>query len=327
MVSSYLQNADAIWSIITTAAVAVVSVVATVASAGTAAPAAATATATAAGTASTLANVAKVTSTVADMALFAFDVASTGTGLMEDIQSITDRDEIVLDEAGQILSNFGVEDSRTQQLIMAELGKYSFAVKGSPFENLMSEWYLEETVSQMKLDKMFYSGGKAVFVITDFEAEGLWREEYQQNLVEIKNTGGHLQFREIQTPGGSTVKGPSVFSSDPTIPNQFNLSGDAYKFLSDDSFELKPKGSDQVKTFNRVHDFAGTWQRNDLQGLLRITHVVNGLKSETISRNGGQASGEAQMYTRDPLNPNTYRNSEDGEYFNVRLGVCNVDIR
>jgi hypothetical protein len=309
LVNSYLQNSDAIWSLITTAAVAVVSVVATVATAGAAAPAAATATATVAGTASTLANVAKVTATVADMALFGFDLASTATEVIDDINSITGRNEAVL-----ILSSFGVEDSLTQKLIQAELGKYSFAVKGSPFENLMSKWYLEETVSQMKLDKMFYSGGKAVFVFTDFEPEGLWREEYQKNLVEIKNTGSLLQFREIQTPGGSTVKGPYAFPSDPTIPNQFNLSGDAYKFLSDDSFELKPKGSDRVKTFNRVHDFAGTWQRNDSQGFLRITHAVNGLKSETISGKEGKGIGEARMYTRDARNPNTYRNSEDGEY-------------
>jgi len=161
---------------------------------------------------------------------------------------------------------------------------------------------------------MFYSGGKAVFVITDFEAEGLWKEEYQKNLVEINMTGNSLQFREIQTPGSSTAMKPYAFSSDPTIPNQFNLSGDIYKFLSDDSFELKPKGSDQVKKFNRVHDSAGTWQRNGSQGFLRITHVVNGLKSELISRNGGQGVGEARMYIRDPRNPNTYRNSKDGEY-------------
>ncbi|WP_373548806.1 hypothetical protein [Haliscomenobacter sp.] len=314
LVDGYLQNSKAIWSLITTATVAFVSVVATVATGGATAGVAATATAAVAGTASTLANVAKVTATVADMALFGFDLASTAIEVKDDIQGITDRKEAVLDEAGQILLSFGVEDTLTQKLIQAELGKYSFAVKGSPFENLMSEWYLEETVSQMKLDKMFYSGGKAVFVFTDFEPEGLWSEEYQKNLVEIKKTGNSLQLREIQTPGGSPVKGPYAFSSDSTIPNQFNLSGDVYKFLSDDSFELKPKGSNRVKTFNRVHDFAGTWQRNDSKGFLRITHTVNGLKSETISSKEGQVIGEARMYTRDSRNPNTYRNSEDGEY-------------
>jgi len=112
VVDSYLENSDAIWSVITTATVAVVSVVATVASVGAAAPAAATATTAVAGTAGTLANVAKVTATAADMALFGFDLASTATGVVGDIQNITDRDEGVLDEAEQILLNFGVEDRK-----------------------------------------------------------------------------------------------------------------------------------------------------------------------------------------------------------------------
>lgn len=184
-VSHYLQNSRAIWGVIIQSTVVVVSVVATLASAGTGGAFIGGGTSLQAGTLTTAGAIASAAAKNDDSNTVPSVGATTGQVVLSsalpllgdlaaliwgskdlgvDIKTVTDGQNMYYPD--KVLTHFGVTETLAPK-IQNELGKYVFAVKGTNYKELMEDWHIHETTANMGYDRMFFSGGIAVFVVTN----------------------------------------------------------------------------------------------------------------------------------------------------------------
>jgi hypothetical protein len=300
-VDNYLRNAEAIWGLIGSG---VLTTIAGVLTAGAASAV------VAAAKAATWASVAGAAGLVAlDVGLIVIDVydfTNSTSALMES-------DEVNWINTDWSLNKFGV-DENVASAIYEELGRFSFAVKGESYKDLMQGWYVHETVSDKGLDKMFYGGGKAVFVLADYQVAGNWKADGQNKYLTISKSADEIIVTESGTLGGATTKGPFSYMPDPEIPNLYtNSENDSYTFTSYESFTFQKNDGSEKNRYQRIYDLEGDWKHAGEQVFLSITKTATGLGVTKSTAPGGPPTSPQEHYERGSY-ANVYKNPNGDIY-------------
>jgi len=220
----------------------------------------------------------------------------------------------------KILENFGISDRNGALQIKEKLSSkeefenWVLAVRGNLFKELMKDWFISETLGDMEFKSMFYSRGKAVFILNNYPMVGNWKQADDNTFYLITWAAKGLELRQ---PGTF-----SKYTKDAVKPNFYNgtTSGSYLKATAKNSFLLKKDDKTQEQTFNRLYDFEGFWIEENSKSYLSITKEDNNAEIILVKASNNPAGPWENVipYYQKTGETNQYTDQATGNYLVLR---------